>query len=150
MRVLSLFAQGAAFDYERLVTPRVSVLGGLGLRSTASGDYSGLAATLSVSARYWLHQWGPAWMHAPFGGFYAEVMLDLQRTSVFDEVDNEALPAAYTADMGLGLGYRVIVLRRVTLGLYLAQLMRTDLPGGAARTLVRSVMRYGVRVGVLF
>lgn len=150
VRLWSLRAHGLAADYERLVTPRVSALGGLGLRSSAGGDYSGLASTLSLAGRYWLHSGGPSWMRAPLGGTYAEAIVDLQRTSVHDDVDDESLPSTYTAATGLGVGFRVVLAQRVSVTVHTSMAVRADIPRGAGRTDVRTTLRYGLRLGAVF
>ena len=151
LRLLPIFARSISLDYERWIAERFSLQGGVGLRISAMGDYSGTAATLSLGARYWLHEWGPSWMSAPLGGFFLEAMTDFQRTTVHDEVSDEDLPSTYTLALVPGAGFRVAIFNRVTITLTAGFSSRVDIPRGPLRAQARIFqLRYGMRAGVLF
>jgi len=150
LRLLSVLAPNFAADYERWLGERFSVQGGMGLRSSAKGDYSGIATTASVGARYFLRKGGPSWMRAPYGGLFAEAALDLQRTAVHDEIDDESLPSTYTISVGPGFGYRVVIKQRATFTATVSVPFRVDIPTGPARAHSRANVRLGLRAGVLF
>ena len=150
LRLVSILAPNLAADYERWLSGRISVQGGMGLRRSAMGDYSGTAFTTSLGARYWLHRSGPSWMRAPLGGAFAETSLNAQRTSVYDKVDNESLPSTYTFATSLALGYRIVIKERATVTGTASVPFRVDVPRGPARADYRANIGFGLRAGVLF
>ncbi|MCC6214691.1 MAG: hypothetical protein IT376_07465 [Polyangiaceae bacterium] len=103
-------SRGVAVGYERLVAPRWSVGGGLGVWSSARGDYSSLGLAVRGEVRLWLagrevfaNTHGLA---GPFLGF----SLDAARTALRDERRDRDLGAAYTSSELVRLGHRFVVL----------------------------------------
>jgi len=150
LRLLPIFSRGLSLDYEIWLFERFSFQGGLGMRSSAMGDYSGLASTMSLGSRFWLHKWGASWFTAPYSGFFAEINLNFQITTVYDEVDKESLPWTYTTALGLGTGFRFLIMKCVTFTTTIGILMRVDNPEGPARSQTRTNIVYGFRAGYLF
>ncbi len=150
IRLLPLFSRGLSLDYERWIFERMSLLGGFGIRSSAMGDYSGLAMTLSLGSRFWLHKGGPSWFSAPYSGFFADAILNFQLTTVYDDIDDEELESTYTTGLGLGGGFRFAIVQRVTLTMTGGVLMRVDNPEGPARSQSRANIQFGLRAGYLF
>ncbi len=150
VRLLSLLSPGLSIDYEQWLTDRISLQGGVGLRSSAMADYSGTATTVSLGTHWWLHEWGPSWMRAPHGGFFAEMMIDLQRIAVYDKIDKEDLSSTYTTALALGVGFRIVIVQFVTISLSTGLSSHLDFPEEPARLQIRSNLRYGMRMGILF
>jgi len=150
IRLLPIFSKGLSLDYERWLFERFSFQGGLGIRSSAMGDYSGLATTMSLGSRFWLHKWGGSWFSAPYSGFFAQATLNFQITTVYDEVDEESLPSTYTTGLGLGGGFRFLIIDCITVTFTTGVLMRIDNPEGPARSQTRANIQYGIRMGYLF
>lgn len=150
IRLLPIFSRGLSLDYEIWLFERFSFQGGLGIRSSAMGDYSGLATTMTIGSRFWLHKWGASWFTAPYSGFFAEINLNFQITTVYDEIDKESLPWTYTTALGLGTGFRFLIMQCVTFTTTIGILMRVDNPEGPARSQTRTNIIYGLRAGYLF
>jgi hypothetical protein len=142
-----------AVDAERDLPARsVSVVGGLGLRSAASGDFSSTTMTVGVEARHWLKR-RALWSAQPRGamvGWYVGGRLDASSVRLSDDVMDTTSDTLVLAGSAL-VGYRFAPWRGLTITPHMGITWRTevDLEGRlpAAR---QGGLTFGLNTGWMF
>lgn len=146
--VPGLVYRGVAVELERdLPAQRISVAGGVAVRSTAAGDYDSTTIGAGGEVRYWLTRWA-IWTQRPRGsaiGGYVAARLDLSRTSVTDAMD-EAIGAQTTTSLSLLVGYRLAPWRGLEVRPYTGIAVRRD-GGGRLAPWARGGVALGLAVG---
>jgi len=129
-----------------LPAQQISVVGGLGLRSTAGGDYDSSTVDVAAEVRYWFRRhaiWSARARGAPVG-WYAAVRLDLDRTSL--TMGDDSLGSMRTIGVALRAGYRFAPWRGLEVRPYFGIAARND-AGGGLPGWGRGGVDYGVAVG---
>ncbi len=144
LHLLSLGGRTIAIEYERrLVAPHWSLVGSIGVRQNASGDYSATSQALSVELRYW--------RRATLRGAYAGVALRLAATQTRDELDDRSLGTMFTIAEGAAIGYRFVPWRGFELTPSAGIALRTELDSsGRLPPWTRGALSAGLTAGWLF
>ncbi len=148
LAVTSLFVGTWSVQYERLVHPRVSALGGVAFRTLAGGDYRSLHLAGSVEGRVWILEkspWTPL-AACRAGGPYTGLRADLSHTRL-TAPSGTALSSWGVAGTVL-VGYRLPIACRVEVTPHAGIGAHADFGGPAPW--VRGVVSAGATVGVLF
>lgn len=148
--VHGILGGGLAVEGERQMWPRLSLGGFASLRSTASGDFSSIAAGAGAELRYWLLGWTVAspLRDSVVGGYFG-AGVELSRTWLRDEVAGRGVGATTGARVTGSFGYRFAPWSRVSITPSVGLAIGRDVAGGIPdRFSVRP--RYGLTVGALF
>jgi len=150
----SFAARAIALQYERYVLPpRFSLVGGLGLRGAALGDYSSTTYDGIVEWRYWFLgrrpfvACGRGAMAGPYVGFH----FDTGYTTLRDRIEDRTVGSQITFTEILGVGYRGTLWRffEITPSVGLAVVTETD-PGGHFAAYTRLTLAFGLTAGWMF
>lgn len=138
---------------QKLAAPRWSIAVALAARGNAGGDYSSLATTISVEARYWLR--GHAvWCDLPARsavGWFAGARLDMTRVRTRDTIDDRSLGSSLGFAEALTLGYRFAVKRRVEITPSIGLGVKSEVDtSGRLPSWTRGDGRIGLTLGWLF
>ena len=138
---------------QQLRDPRFSVAVAFGARRNAGGDYSSLATSVSVEARYWLK--GRAlWCDLParsMVGWFLGARADVARTRTRDTIEDRGIGASLSFAETLTVGYRFAVKRRLEISpsAGLGAITEVDTTGRLPAW-TRGEARMGVTVGWMF
>ncbi len=99
----AMMSRGVFVQYERLVLPKVSLVGGLGARFAARDDFSSHTTSFKLEARWWLAA------DAGMTGTYVGVASVAARTSVYNRRYDRDLGAIWRIEESLRIGYRFVV-----------------------------------------
>lgn len=134
---------GVTVEVERDLPARhVSVVGALGARSTAAGDYDSATLGLGGEVRYW-----PRRRHGRAIGWYVAGRVDLSRTTLSDASDDD-LGAVDTMSSSALVGYRFAPWRGLEIRPYVGLAARHEHGAGPGWT--RPGAAYGLAVGWRF
>ncbi len=105
----AILNRGLVVQYERLVLPEISWVGGLGVRFGARDDFASQTWTLKTEARWWLQSKdrisgtrGMAGPYLAFGSVAARTTLERRR-------DDRSLGAYWQVEETLRFGHRFVV-----------------------------------------
>lgn len=99
----AILSRGLVLQYERLILPRVSVVGGAGARFAARDDFSSATWMGKAEGRYWLKR--EAGMTGPYFGFQQTV----SRTSLESRRYDRSIGAYWQVEESARFGYRFVV-----------------------------------------
>jgi hypothetical protein len=108
---LALAGRGISLGYEQLVTPRLSVVGLVGARAAAMGDYS--SRTLSAGAE--LRWWPRARSGRELRGLYVAFHASAGRTRLVDETIDASVGTSLELTERVDVGWRFLPWRRLTI-----------------------------------
>ncbi len=140
----SLTYHGVAGEYEHdlargLADRRVSIAGGLALRSTAGGDYDSTTIGVAGEVRYWLRR-----------HWYVAARLDLAHTTVTDEMD-ETIGRQHAVELAGLTGLQYTPWRRLEIRPYVGLAIRRESDhAGELAPWVRPGVAYGLALGWSF
>lgn len=147
----SLNASGMNLQYERFALPDAwSLAAGLGLRSTAGGDYDSMSMSAGAEIRYWFtgRAFRSSLRHAMVGPF-AAARFDMGRTTT--SMDERTIGTMLTLTETLSLGYRFAMWQRVELTPSLGLALRTDIDRhGSLPTATRGTPTLGLTLGWMY
>jgi hypothetical protein len=95
-------SRGLVLQYERLIAPRVSVLGGVGARFGARDDFSSETWLVKAEGRYWLTR------DRGMTGPYLGVASAAARTHVTNRRQNRSLGAMWDVEESARFGWRFV------------------------------------------
>jgi hypothetical protein len=115
----SITSRGILVQYERLLAPHWSAIGGLGMRSAAREDFASFTFTKVTEGRYWFTARDWASHSRGMAGPFVGLALDASRTSVHTVADDRSLGAMWTVQESLRAGDRIVIwnLQELTLAL---------------------------------
>ncbi len=145
---LAFLARGAALSYERLVTPRVSVVALGGYRSAALGDYASTTWTGGVEARVWV-RWPrtAVAMSGPYLGLHVSVGY----TQLTDRTTATRVGSSWGLSERLDFGWRFVALGHLAVAPWVGLGLREDVDGrGRLATTARVAGAFGFDVGWMF
>jgi hypothetical protein len=145
---------GIAGQAEQLLPERrISLVAGLGVRSSAGEDFGSRTLSLSGEARYWFT--GRAlWTRLPgrsMVGWFTGGRLDLAWTHTRDRVDDRGIGSNLGVAVTATGGYRIAIRRRVELTPSLGLGLTTEIdPSGRLPAFARGTLRLGLTAGWMF
>lgn len=131
----ALLSRGMLVQYERLVLPRVSVLGGVGARFGAGDDFASETWVLKAEGRYWLKR--DRGMTGPYLAFTSIAA----RTAVESRRRHRSLGAYWQVEESARFGYRFVIfgLQEVTPSWGISMIHEFDERGRLAPTTTGTV-----------
>lgn len=149
----SLFARGVMASYERLLIPRVSLVGIAGYRAAAQGDYDSSTIHGGLEGRVWIRpsvdiKCGMYAMSGPFAG----LRLGVGYTRLEDEVENNRFVGSSVAfSPTANLGWRFVLYRVIEITPSLGLGVRADLdPPSGLVSAPRPAIALNLSVGWMF
>ncbi len=148
----AITSRGFLGQYERLVWKRASVVGGLGGRAGARGDFSSLTWTLHTEGRWYLVRREALSGVRGVAGPYLALGVDLAHTSLHDQVDDRPLGGSWSLVESGKFGYRFVAweLQEITPTVGFAVVHAFDDRGRLAPSTRVSVFSLGLTVGWVF
>ncbi|HUH04716.1 MAG TPA: hypothetical protein VML75_22120 [Kofleriaceae bacterium] len=145
---------GIAAQAEQLLPERrISLVAGLGVRSSAGEDFGSRTLSLGGEARYWFT--GRAlWTRLPersMVGWFTGARLDVAWTDTRDRVEDRDIGSNLGLAVTATSGYRIAIRRRVEVTPSLGLGLTTEIdPTGRLPALVRGTLRLGLTAGWMF
>ncbi|MBI5533878.1 MAG: hypothetical protein HY898_14245 [Deltaproteobacteria bacterium] len=154
VRPLSFAARSFAAQYERFVLPpRLSLVGGLGIRGAALGDYSSVTYDVAAEARVWIAGHKP-WVPCGRGvmaGPYLALRADAAYTRLYDHVAERHVGSQMSYGQILAGGYRGVLWNffELTPSAGVALITETD-PRGRLAAYPRFTLVFSLTAGWMF
>lgn len=106
---LAITSRGFLLQYERLISPRLSLVGGAGARFAARDDFSSWTLVLKSEARFWLS--GREGLSDARGmvGPYLALALAGSRTELEHRATDRVLGAMWDVEESFRFGYRFVI-----------------------------------------
>jgi hypothetical protein len=148
----AISSRGLLVQYERLIARRFSLVGGLGARFAARGDFSSTTLVLHGEGRYWIAGRDPlSDVHGLAGPFLA-LAFDAGRTTLHDRVEDRSVGAGWTLVESPRFGYRVVALgvQEISLALGFDVVHEIDEQGRLASNTRVALLSFVVTVGWVF
>lgn len=154
LHLLSLGARSLSVEYERfLLPPKLSLVGGIGIRDGAGGEYQSTAIALGAEARYWF-KGRAVWSRLGPGnmvGWYVAGRVDVSRTSTTDELRDESLGSTVTIAESIAFGYRFVARGKLEITPSVGASVRTEFDtSGRLSPWTRGAGVVGLTIGWLF
>lgn len=142
----ALLSRGMLVQYERLVSPKASLVGGVGARFGARDDFESETWTLKAEGRYWLRS-AERSMSGPYLGLTSVVA----RTSLRSRRYDRDIGAYWQVEESARFGYRFIVfdLQEITPSAGLSVIHEFD-ERGVLAPITRGTLGVNLSVGWLF
>jgi len=147
----AITSRGLTLQYERLLTRRVSALGGLGARSAAREDFSSFTTTVLTEGRYWLTGRDFATGYPGMAGPFLGVSVLGSRTSVRNVQSDRSLGALLTLQESVRFGNRFVLwnVQEITLAVSMDMIHEFDERGRLAAN-TRGTLGFDFTVGWVF
>lgn len=141
----ALLSRGMLIQYERLVLPELSLVGGVGARFGARDDFASETWVLKAEGRWWLKE------KRGMTGPYLSLGSLAARTSLESRRQNRSLGAYWQVEETARFGYRFVVfgLQEITPSVGLSVIHELDEQGRLA-PITRGTMGFNLSVGWLF
>jgi hypothetical protein len=148
----AITSRGLLVQYERLVLPRFSVIGGAGGRLGAREDFQSTTWTVHGEARFWTAGKDYVSGFRGLAGPHAAFSVNLGRTTVHDRREDRRVGAEWTLVETLSLGYRFVIadIQEITPSFGLALVHTFDAEGRLAPSTRLSFLSLGLTVGWVF
>ncbi len=108
---LALFGRGASLGYEHLVTTRFSLVGLVGARAAALGDYSSTTLTAAGELRFWPRSRPGRLLR----GLYLSLHASAGRTELVDDTMARSVGSSLELTERVDVGWRFVLWHRLTL-----------------------------------
>lgn len=141
----ALMSRGMLIQYERLVLPELSLVGGVGARFGARDDFASETWVLKAEGRWWLRQ------KRGMTGPYLALGSVAARTSLESRRRNRSLGAYWKVEESARFGYRFVVfdLQEITPSVGLSVIHEFD-ERGLLAPVTRGTLGFNLSVGWLF
>lgn len=148
---LAILSRGFLIQYERLVTERIGVVVGPGVRFAARQDFASETLVLHTEGRYWLVRRELISKQHGMVGPFAALSVDLARTSLESLSLERSLGAMWTLQESLRFGYRFVIFgfQEITPSFGIGMVHEFDEDGRLAPT-TRLALGANLTVGWLF
>jgi hypothetical protein len=105
----AITSRGMLLQYERLVLPKLSLVGGVGARFAARDDFSSWTLVLKSEARWWLTAREALSDTRGMVGPYLALALAGSRTELEHRATDRVLGAMWDVEESLRFGYRFVI-----------------------------------------
>jgi hypothetical protein len=148
---LAILSRGFLIQYERLVTERIGVVLGPGVRFAAREDFESETLVVHTEGRYWLVRRELISKERGMVGPFAALSADLARTSLESLSLERSLGAMWTLQESVRFGYRFVIFgfQEITPSFGLGMVHEFDEEGRLAAT-TRLTLGANLTVGWLF
>jgi hypothetical protein len=142
-QALALVGHGVSVGYERLVAPRLSAAGLVGVRRAAEGDFSSTTLTAGGELRLWQR---PHVMRGLYLGFHGSVA----RTQLTDDTMDAGVGSSIDVTERFDVGWRFVAWRRFAIAPSLGLGMHQDIDtSGRLATVNAGALMIGLELGWL-
>ena len=140
---LALVGLGVSLGYERLVAPRLSAAGLVGVRSAAEGDFTSFTVTAGGELRLWQR---PNVMRGLYLGFHASV----GRTQLTDDTMDASVGSTVDITERFDVGWRFVAWGRLAIAPSIGLGMHQDIDtSGRLATQNAPALMIGLELGWL-
>jgi hypothetical protein len=149
---LAITSRGLLLQYERLVLPRLSVVGGVGARFAARDDFSSWTLILKSEARFWLAGREALSDTQGMVGTYLALSLAGSRTELEHRASGRTIGAMWDVEETIRFGYRFVVFgfQEITPSVGIGMVHEIDERGRLAPATRATYLSFGLTVGWMF
>lgn len=148
---LAILSRGLVLQYERLLLPKISVLGGGGARFAARDDFASWTLVLKGEARWWLTGHEGLSDSRGMVGPYLGLAVAGARTALEHRSSGRSLGAMWDVEESFRFGYRFVIfgVQEITPSVGISMAHELDERGRLAPE-TRGSLTFGLTVGWLF
>jgi hypothetical protein len=149
---LAITSRGMLLQYERLILPKLSLVGGIGARFAARDDFSSWTLVLKSEARWWLSGREAISETRGMVGPYLGLAVAGSRTELEHRASGRSLGAMWDVEESIRFGYRFVVFgfQEITPSIGVGMVHEVDEQGRLAPVTRPAYLSFGLSVGWMF